>query len=460
MVLAVQAAAKAKISKSQLESLADTAARKGAINEALRYYGQLVFQYPSQLAYWKRSQLYHRQKKYDKEIYDLQKAVDLDPKFHKGHVEMGKLNLVTGNCEKATENFVSALKLKPKDKISSEKLPVSQQCSNAIQSAEQSATQERWEESKHFLTEAMKIAYNSNKLLLKRAEINFALADYQSVLVDTRSVLKMDKNDLESLHLRGLSYYRMGDHDVALAHYKEGLRSDPEHSKIKKSYNILKNLIRTTNAAKNSQDDGDYAEAAEKYEKAIHIDPTNYENICQLYIRKCEALHKSGDWEAGVEACTKAITYNEDDIYAWMQRGEAKIRGEQYDDAIRDFTKATEIDEHSQEAKDALHKAQLELKKSQRKNYYKILGVSNNANEKEIKRAFRKAALKWHPDKHKGEEAQKIAEKEFREINEANEILSDAEKRGRFDRGEDVEVPQQQQQQWNNGFENFEFHFN
>lgn len=451
-----------KLSKAQLETLADTAARKGDLNGAVKYYGQLLFQAPSQLNYWKRSQLYMRQKKYDKVIEDLKKAVELDDKFLKGYVEMGKLNLLTGNCLDAEDNFKKSLEMKPNEKTALEKLPSASTCRVYVDAAEQSCSKSDWHHCKYYIDEAMKIAYDSVSLLLKRAEANYASGDYQSLLVDTRAVLKdHNKNDLNALHLRGKAYYRMGDHDTALAHYREALRLDPEHSKIKKSYNILRALKKATDSAQELQGEGKYAEAAEIYQKAIEIDDENKENICLLYIKKCEALHKSGAWEAGVAACTHAIDYDPKQIKAWMQRGEAKIRGEQYDDAIRDFKQAVQIDEHSQEAKEALHKAELELKKSKRKNYYKILGISNNANDKEIKRAYRKQALLWHPDRHKGEEAMKEAELKFREIGEAHEVLSDAEKRARYDRGEDVEVPQNQGHQGFHGFNGGQqFHFN
>jgi DnaJ-class molecular chaperone with C-terminal Zn finger domain len=64
------------------------------------------------------------------------------------------------------------------------------------------------------------------------------------------------------------------------------------------------------------------------------------------------------------------------------------------------------------------------------KDYYKILGVERNASPDEIKKAFRKLAMKYHPDRNKGN---KEAEEKFKDINEANEVLSDPQKRARYD---------------------------
>jgi curved DNA-binding protein len=64
------------------------------------------------------------------------------------------------------------------------------------------------------------------------------------------------------------------------------------------------------------------------------------------------------------------------------------------------------------------------------KDYYKILGVDKSATSKEIKKAYRKLAAKYHPDKTQGDKA---AEEKFKEVNEANEVLSDSEKREKYD---------------------------
>mmetsp|Transcript_25473 Transcript_25473/g.35545 ORF Transcript_25473/g.35545 Transcript_25473/m.35545 type:complete len:227 (+) Transcript_25473:64-744(+) len=65
--------------------------------------------------------------------------------------------------------------------------------------------------------------------------------------------------------------------------------------------------------------------------------------------------------------------------------------------------------------------------------YYDILGVDESASTAEIKRAYRKLALKWHPDKNP--KNKKEAEERFKEISEAYDVLSDPEKRREYDRG-------------------------
>src|SRR5574341_1811578 len=83
---------------------------------------------------------------------------------------------------------------------------------------------------------------------------------------------------------------------------------------------------------------------------------------------------------------------------------------------------------------------------------YETLGVERNASDDDLKKAFRKLARQHHPDLHSGDHQKKSAEEKFKEINEAYEVLSDQEKRKRYDMFGHAGT-----QQGPGGFEGFDF---
>ena len=68
-----------------------------------------------------------------------------------------------------------------------------------------------------------------------------------------------------------------------------------------------------------------------------------------------------------------------------------------------------------------------------KRDFYEVLGVNRDASEDDIKKAYRKLAMKHHPDRNQGDDA-KVSEEKFKEVKEAYEILSDASKRAAYDR--------------------------
>lgn len=100
--------------------------------------------------------------------------------------------------------------------------------------------------------------------------------------------------------------------------------------------------------------------------------------------------------------------------------------------------------------------------------YYNVLGLSKNASEDDIKKAYRKLARKYHPDLNPNDES---AQKKFQQINEANEVLSDPEKRKKYDEygenwkhADEFEKARQQQGTYSSGgfgdgFNGFEYNF-
>lgn len=118
----------------------------------------------------------------------------------------------------------------------------------------------------------------------------------------------------------------------------------------------------------------------------------------------------------------------------------------QYQEAVYDYEAILRLDpqvllsnnHNQQEIKRTLRSAQHLLELSKRKDYYQILGVSKQATEYEIKKAYKQKALLYHPDKNNNKENVVDIEAKFKEVSEAYSILVDPEKRRRHDLGHDV----------------------
>jgi len=128
-------------------------------------------------------------------------------------------------------------------------------------------------------------------------------------------------------------------------------------------------------------------------------------------------------------------------VKAHIKRGDIHMLKEMWQEAIGDYERAHNVDHARQfDTRAKYQKAKLELKKSKRKDYYKVLDVSKTGDEQAIKKAYKKMALKWHPDRHNtNEEMREKAESMFKDIGEAFSVLNDPQKKHRYDNGEDLE---------------------
>lgn len=145
--------------------------------------------------------------------------------------------------------------------------------------------------------------------------------------------------------------------------------------------------------------------------------------------------------------CTDALKLNPHSLYGLIAQSHRQMDAEDYEGAVATLNLAKEHNPSASQIQNLLQNAHVQLKRSKTKDYYKILNVPNDADERQIKRAYRTLTKQFHPDKTQSQGVPKEeAERKMAGINEAYEVLSDPELRARFDRGDD---PNSQEHQGN-----------
>uniref|UniRef100_A0A2P2HY47 DnaJ homolog subfamily C member 3-like n=1 Tax=Hirondellea gigas TaxID=1518452 RepID=A0A2P2HY47_9CRUS len=284
-----------------------------------------------------------------------------------------------------------------------------------------------------------------------------AVGDLQSAITDLRVTTKLTADNTEGfLHLSNL-YYRMGDVDQSLNEVRECLKLDPEHKSCFVLYKKVKKVNKLIGGLQDKVNDKQYEECAEASRKVLKEEPSEASIRYLAYEKLCTCSREIGEVMEAKVSCDKALAHSEDPrIYC--ERAELHITNDDFDKASEDFQSALKFDENYQRAKEGLQKVQKLKKQASKRDYYKILGVKRSATKKEISKAYRSMAQKWHPDRFDGEEKE-IAEKKFIDIAAAKEVLTDDEMRQKFNNGEDPLDPEaQQQQHFHHGFNPFQ-HF-
>ncbi|EPY52636.1 DNAJ/TPR domain-containing protein DNAJC7 family protein [Schizosaccharomyces cryophilus OY26] len=269
-----------------------------------------------------------------------------------------------------------------------------------------------------------------------RARVYICQNDLSQAQKIALGFLRENPRNVEALVLRGQVLYYSGENAKAITHFQEALKLDPDCASAKTFFKRVRSLENTKAQGNDAFKQGKLDKAKELYSKALDIDVDNKFTNAKLYMNRATVLLKLKKPEEALNDSNKALEIDSGYVKGFKTRAKAHEALEQWEDAVRDIQSAIDLDSGDSSLRQELRRLQLELKKSQRKDHYKILGVSKNATDAEIKKAYRKMALVYHPDKNAGDEK---AEAKFKEIGEAYGILSDPESRRRFDSGADLE---------------------
>jgi DnaJ family protein C protein 7 len=235
-------------------------------------------------------------------------------------------------------------------------------------------------------------------------------------------LLRENSQDPDAMMLRARAFYASGETDQALKLLKMCLGLDPDMKQAIKLLRIVQKLSRTKDEGNAAFKAKDYRRAIDLYTQALEVDPANKDMNAKILQNRAQAYNSLKEYESAVQDCTEALRLDPGYVKAMKVRAKAHAGNENWEEAIRDYKSVAENNPSERGIAEEIRRAEFELKKSQRKDYYKILGVGKDASEQEIKKAYRKLAIQYHPDKNRDGEA---GDEKFKEIGEAYETLID-----------------------------------
>jgi len=410
-------------------------------SNAISLYSKAIKLCPDNASYYSnRSAAQMMINKHRSALEDAMQATKVDQHFAKGYLRVAKCYIALGNPTAALLSLQKAKELDTNlDKTVMHEVQLANRLTNFESESNQGFESKDYRKVEYCMRRALEISPSCVAYKLKRAESLALLGKYSDASDITCDVLRSDKMNADAVYVRALCLYYDDDIDKAVNFLTHCLKLSPDHKNAKTTLRKAKQLAAKKAEGNSAFKSANHQKAYDLYTEALQIDDKNRRTNAKLFCNRALVGFKLGKVEEAAEDCTRAIDLDEKYLRAYQRRAQYYMKLEKYDEAVYDYKKIMNM-EPTRENKENLADAERTLKRSQRKDYYKILGVSQSAGDDEIKKAYKKKALRFHPDRHANatDEEKKEAEKQFKEIGEAYAILSDPKKRGRFDRGEDL----------------------
>jgi len=278
-------------------------------------------------------------------------------------------------------------------------------------------------------------------ILLQRGQYSQA----QSLAMD---MYRSDPSDTDAILLGARVLLANNDVTKAVTQAQAALRSDPDRADAKTFLRKCKTLSTLKDEANAAFKANRSDEALAKYAELLQVADTDADTDGEakkfkavIHSNRAILLSKLARFDESIQDCTRALQLDAGFVKPLKTRARAYLSSEKYEEAVRDFKRAVDASvgtaEHEALVREC-RRAEVDLKRSKKQeyvytpdtSYYKILGVPKTASGAEVKKAFRRESLKHHPDKGGDEE-------KFKLCNEAYSVLSDEQKRRRYDSGVD-----------------------
>ncbi|RMZ81417.1 hypothetical protein DV738_g2336, partial [Chaetothyriales sp. CBS 135597] len=460
---------------TQLISSAKAARARGATSDALSYFDAAVARDGSDyMTLFQRGATYLAAGRNAQAKADFDSVLRLKPDFDAALLQRAKISARSADWAAARQDYKAA------GSKGAAELAALDEAEGAAHLAAEAEKKGEWEACVNNAGIAIMTAAAAPSLRQLRAHCRFELGGVQMGVSDLQHVLQLNPSAVQPhLQIAALQFYILGDTEAGLGSIKRCLHADPESKPCKALFREMKTLSKSLDQVTSLMENRKYSGALKLLvDQPANPDVTEPEqgilsqiksNIAQhspnyilsppttapsaLYTtflsHTCNAYQSISAPKRAAPYCRELVQLSPTSLPALIFEAQEHMDAGNYEAAIHTYRKALE---HHPSARDTLQPklqdAQVQLKRSKTKDYYKVLDLPRTATEREIKSAYRRMTKLHHPDKARtngGDTSREEAEKKMAAINEAYEVLSDPELKQRYDNGDDPNDPMSRQ---------------
>ncbi|KAJ9604088.1 hypothetical protein H2200_011611 [Cladophialophora chaetospira] len=449
-------------SAASLIASGKAARARGANSEALTYFDAAVSKDSSDyLTLFQRGITYLSLGRNAQANRDFDNVLKIKPGFEGALMQRAKIRAKNADWIAAKEDYAALGQRGAAD------LAQLEEAEGAAYLAVEAEKQQDWEACINQAGIAIMTAGTALSLRQLRARCRLERGEVQEGISDLQHVLQIHPGQVEPhLQISAMLFYCLGDTKLGLDQIKKCLHSDPDSKPCKKLFREEKIMLKQVDEIQGLFDKKQFNSASKllvgkgteeepgllfdikanmdthRAAGAIHAKAPSdlYVNMLE---RTCEAYMSMNNMAKAGKYCPEVLTLNSNSLQGLLYQAQRQMDAEEYEAAISTLNTAKDNHPEAQNTLNSkLQEAQVALKRSKNKDYYKVLGVSRDADDASIKKAYRAATKLYHPDKAAAKGISKEeAEKKMTSINEAYEVLSDPELKAKFDNGEDPNDP-------------------
>ena len=385
-------------------------------------------------------------KKYKEAIRDYKKALEINPKNTKNLNRLASVYIIVGNLGEAKMTQERALNFEPSNSVYKEQMTTIEKIIEEEEKMREKIKEQKFDEAEEICKKLIEKVSDFSDLKKQYIKILIENVKLQDTLVYINKEINFEDKmkDPEIDYLIALTLYYDGQYEKAKRQLNLMKQKNNKYEKIDDLLKKVNEIESVKNKANEIFKQKKYEEAIEEYTKVLEFDPTNKKFNSLILANRALCYQKLKKNKEALRDSNQSIKLNPFYARGYVKRGNVYMELKMYDDAKADFQKAKELDPNVSGVEGYLNDAKNEAEKARKRDYYAILGVDRNADEHEIKRAYKKMAMKYHPDRNaESEETKKMAEKKFIDVNDAYSVLSDPKKKRMYDQGVDPLNPEE-----------------